>query len=177
MNFFKKLFGTTNEQSFNIPTDVTNTDPERTIFDFFQIDLKNIPDESFIVGEIGETPKGDSVQNFRKSLNYKECGIFDTIEIKVIGGEKKNVFFKSFNPDRINYDALKKLIDELYLIHGNDGENKGNFNNKDKSDYMDKEFNGMMFGRFWVDLKKYSYPIRIHRDDNEVCLSIFILDK
>ena len=129
MSFFKKLFGTgDNKENTSEQTPTNSNIPKRTIFDFFQIDLKNIPDDSFIAGEVEENTSGQTVQNFRKSLNYKECGLFDTIEVKVIDGTNKNVFFKSFNPDRINLDALKKLIDELYLIHGNDGDNKGKFN-------------------------------------------------
>jgi hypothetical protein len=176
MSFFKKLFGTTNEQSSNIQTNVTNTNPKRTIFDFFQIDIKNIPDESFIAGEIEENTSGQSVQNFRKTLSYKECGIFDTIEVKVIGGENKNVFLKSFNPDSLNFDNLKKLIDDLYLIHGNDSSDKGKFTNKDKEDYRDSNFY-MLFGRSWTDYPKYKYPVSIDRDEDEVSISIWGVDK
>ena len=177
MSFFKKLFGTgDNKENTSEQTPTNSNNPKRTIFDFFQIDLKNIPDDSFIAGEVEENTSGQTVQNFRKSLNYKECGLFDTIEVKVIDGTNKNVFFKSFNPDRINLDALKKLIDELYLIHGNDGDNKGKFNNKDKADYLDTEFY-MLFGRNWTDYPKYKYPVTVSRDEDEVSISIWGIDK
>ena len=167
MSFFKKLFRTGDNKENN---------PKKTIFDFFQIDLKNIPNDSFIAAEVEENTMGQTVQNFRKSLNYKECGLFDTIEVKVIDGTNKNVFLKSFNPDRINFDALKKLIDELYLIHGNDEDNKGKFNSKDKADYLDTEFY-MLFGRMWFDSTKYKYPVYVSRDEDEVSISIFGIDK
>jgi hypothetical protein len=167
MSFFKKLFRTGDNKENN---------PKKTIFDFFQIDLKNIPNDSFIAAEVEENTMGQTVQNFRKSLNYKECGLFDTIEVKVIDGTNKNVFLKSFNPDRINFDALKKLIDELYLIHGNDEDNKGKFNSKDKADYLDTEFY-MLFGRMWFDSTKYKYPVHVSRDEDEVSISIFGIDK
>jgi hypothetical protein len=167
MSFFKKLFRTGDNKENN---------PKKTIFDFFQIDLKNIPNDSFIAAEVEENTMGQTVQNFRKSLNYKECGLFDTIEVKVIDGTNKNVFLKSFNPDRINFDALKKLIDELYLIHGNDEDNKGKFNSKDKADYLDTEFY-MLFGRKWFDSTKYKYPVHVSRDEDEVSISIFGIDK
>lgn len=177
MSLFKKLFGTgDNKENTSEQTSTNSNNPKRTIFDFFQIDLKNIPDDSFIAGEVEENTSGQSVQNFRKSLNYKECGLFDTIEVKVIDGTNKNVFLKSFNPDRINFDALKKLIDELYLIHGNDGDNKGKFNNKDKADYLDTEFY-MLFGRNWTDYPKYKYPVTVSRDEDEVSISIWGIDK
>jgi len=177
MSFFKKLFGTgDNKQTTSEQEQTISDNPKRTIFDFFQIDLKNVPDDSFIAGEIEENTSEQTVQNFRKSLNYKECGLFDTVEVKVIDGTNKNIFFKSFNPDRINFDALKKLIDELYLIHGKDGDNKGKFNSKDKTDFLDTEYY-MLFGRNWTDFPKYKYPVSVSRDEDEVSISIWGIDK
>ena len=157
------------------PTNLPPT-PKRTIFDFFQIDIKTIPDDSFITGEIEENTTGDKVQNFRKSLDYKECGIFDTIEVKLIGNEGKNVFLKFFEPERVNFAKLKSLIDDLYLIYGNDSNDKGKFTNKDKEEYNDPEFY-MLFGRSWTDYPKYKYPISIERDENEISISIFGVNK
>ncbi len=177
MSFLKKLFGTNENKTkpSNQPTNLTPT-LKRTIFDFFQIDIKNIPDDSFIAAEIEENTTGDKVQNFRKSLDYKECGIFDTIEVKLIGDEGKNVFLKSFNPERVDFNKLKSLIDDLYLIHGNDSEDKGKFTNKDKEDYKDSEFY-MLFGRSWTDYPKYKYPVRVSRDEDEISISIWGVDK
>jgi hypothetical protein len=176
MSFLKKLFGTSeNESKPSIqPTNLTPT-PKRTIFDFFQIDIKCIPDDSFIAGEIEENITGERVQNFRKSLNYKECGIFDTIEVKLIGDEGKNVFLKSFNPERVDFNKLRSLIDDLYLIHGNDSEDKGKFSNKDKKDYKDSEYY-MLFGRSWTDFPKYKYPVSINRDEDELSIAIYGVD-
>ncbi len=177
MSFLKKLFGTSdNETNPNNQQAKLTSEPKRTIFDFFQIDIKNIPDDSFIAGEIEENTSGEKVQNFRKSLDYKECGIFDTIEVKLIGDEGKNVFLKSFNPERVNFDKLKSLIDDLYLIHGNDSSDKGKFTNKDKEEYKDPEFN-MLFGRSWTDYPKYKYPVSVSRDEDEISISIWGVDK
>ena len=177
MSFLKKLFGTSENETtpINQPAKLTS-EPKRTIFDFFQVDIRNIPDESFIKGEIEENTSGDKVQNFRKTLDYKECGIFDTIEVKLIGDECKNVFLKSFNPERVNFDKLKSLIDDLYLIHGNDSSDKGKFTYKDKEDYKDPEFN-ILFGRSWLDYPKYKYPVSIDRDEDEISISIWGVDK
>lgn len=177
MSFFKKLFATGDKNNFTTEQEQpTSNNPKRTIFDFFEIDLRNTPDESFIAGEIEENVSGQPVQNFRKTLDYKECGIFDTIEVKVIDGTNKNVFFKSFNPERINFESLKRLIDDLYLIHGNDGNNKGKFNNKDRTDYFDAVLY-ILFGRDWTDYPKYKYPVSVSRDDEEVSISIWGIDK
>lgn len=177
MSFFKKLFGSgENKETISEQSKPNLSSSKRTIFDFFQIDLNNVPDESFIAGEVEKNTSGQTVQSFRKSLNYKECELFDTIEVKVIYGATKNVFFKSFNPDKINFDALKNLIDELYLIHGNDGDNKGKFNSKDKADFIDTEFY-MLFGRNWTDYPKYKYPVSVSRDKDEVSISIWGIGK
>jgi len=180
MSIFKKIFGGENKETKNIEIKKQNTTQElktkRSIFDFFEIDLKTIPDGSFIEAEVETNESGQTVQNFRKTISYKECGIFDTIEVKVIDGNNKNVFLKSFNPSRIKIDNLKKLIDDLYLIHGNDSEDKGKFTNKDLEDYRDTEFY-MLFGRSWTDYPKYKYPVAVSRDEDEVSISIWGIDK
>lgn len=177
MSFFKKLLGTGDKnESTSDQTQTYSNNPKKKIFDFFQIDLKNIPDDSFISGEIEVNTSGQTVETFRKLLNYKECGLFDIIAVKVIDGTNKNVFFKSLNPDRINMEALKNLIDDLYLIQGNDDDNKDKFNSKDKIDYFDTEF-FMLFGRSWMDFPKYKYPISLSRDEDEVSISIWGIDK
>lgn len=145
---------------------------KRTIFDFFQIDLKNIPDNSFIEAEVEIGGSGESVQNFRKSLDYRECGIFDTVEIKVIGESGKNIIFKSFQPDNINVNNLQKLIDDLYSIYGNDSDDKGKFTNNDKEEYQNAQAH-IFFGRSWMDFPKYKYPVSITRDGNEVSITIW----
>jgi hypothetical protein len=177
MSFLKFFFGKSENETFpsKQPNNFT-TAPKRTIFDFFQIDIKNIPDDSFIEGEIEDNTSGEKVQNFRKTLDYKECGIFDTIEVKLIGNDGKNVFLKSFNPESVNFDKLKSLIDDLYLIHGNDSEDKGKFTIKDKEAYKDPVFY-MLFGRSWTDYPKYRYPVSVGRDEDEISISIWGVDK
>jgi hypothetical protein len=180
MSFLKKLFGVDSVKP--VPTETKNQNiihevkVKRSIFDFFEIDLKNIPDESFIEGEVEINESGQTVQNFRKNLSYKECGIFDTIEVKIIDGTGKNVFFRLFSPDRVKFDNLKKLIDELYLIYGRDSDDKGKFVNQDMVDYKDTEF-FMLFGRSWSDYPKYKYPVRVDRDEDVVSISIWGIDK
>ena len=176
MNFIKKLFGTNSSNSASTQVNaITTTNPERTIFDIFEIDIKNIPDETFVEGETEDNASAQEVQNFRKSLNYKEFGIFDTVEVKVIVGTNKNVFFKSSHPDQVNFNDLKNLIDKLYLIHGNDIDGKGKFTIKDKEDYNDIEFY-MLFGRSWTDFPKYKYPVSVTRDEEYLSIAIWGVD-
>lgn len=181
MSFFKKLFGGGNDnekkpadqynQQTNEPSKV-----KRTIFDFFQLDLKNIPDDSFIEAEVETNTSGVTVQNFRKTLSYKECDIFDTVEVKVIGGKSKNVFLKTFQPESVKMDNLRKLIDDLYLIHGNDSGDKGKFTNENIDYYRSTNFY-MLFGRSWTDYPKHKYPVSVDRDEAVVSISIWGIDK
>ena len=186
MSFFKKLFGGENENltkqtvqdnQQDKPKVVEQPKIKRTIFDFFQIELKDIPDDSFVAAEVVTNISGEECQNFRKTLNYKECGIFDTVEVIVIGGKKnKNVFFKSFEPASMKMDYMKKLIDDLYLIHGNDSMDKGKFTNKDIEDYRSSDLY-MLFGRSWTDYPKYKFPVSVGRDEDEVSISIWGVGK
>ncbi|MDZ4203423.1 MAG: hypothetical protein U1C46_01275 [Bacteroidales bacterium] len=182
MSFFKKLFGGESENRSK-PTVQHNQQDKtkvveqpksnRTIFDFFLIDLKSIPDDSFVAAGIETNVSGEQFQRFRKKLDYKECGIFDTVEVIVIGEKKnKNIIFTSFEPSRMKMDYMKKLIDDLYLIHGKDSMKKGKFTNKDIEDFRSKDYY-MLFGRDWTGYPKHKFPVSIGRDKFEVSITIW----
>ena len=145
---------------------------KKTIFEFFQVDLNSIPDETFVKAETIENESSNIVEVFRKNISYKECGLFDTIEIRLIDKKCKNFSFKNYNLNTIQIDKIKILIDELYLIYGNDSSNKGKFNNKDIEEYNDKDFY-MLFGRSWSDYEKNKFPVAINRDENELEIAIW----
>lgn len=64
----------------------------KTISDFFNAKLESIPDDSFIEGNPEINTSGQTINNFRKTLLYLECNLFDTIEIKQFEGGMKNIF-------------------------------------------------------------------------------------
>jgi hypothetical protein len=180
MGIFKTLFGS-KEVNSTPPVSkqevVLQSKPRRTIFDFFEMDLKNIPDDSFIAGAIEVNTSGEQCQRFRKTLAYKECGIFDTVEVIVIGETKNvNVFFKSFQTSSIKMESLRKLIDELYLIYGDDSMDKGKFTDEDIENYHSSDFY-MLFGRSWTDYPKHEYPVSVGRDEDEASISIWGVSK
>lgn len=183
MGLLKKLFGGKKESQSTLTSQDISIDRmkvelpkiKRNIYDFFEIDLKNVPDETFIKAEVGTNTCGQTVENYRKTLDYKECGIFDTIEIKVIAGKSKNVSLKSFEPEKVKMDYLKKLIDDLYLIHGYDRRNRGKFTNSDIEYYHSNDFY-MLFGRTWDIFSKYEFPVTVGRDKDEVSISIWGVD-
>ncbi|MEO8085373.1 MAG: hypothetical protein ABI763_01060 [Bacteroidota bacterium] len=180
MGFLKTLFG---GKEIKSPQPVlkqameVQSNTKRTIFEFFQIDLKSIPDDTFIPGSKELNTSGEECQTFRKTLPYKECGIFDTVEVIVIGESKNvNVFFKSFQPSNVKMDIIRKLIDELYLIYGIDSMDKGKFTDEDIENYHSNDFY-MLFGRSWTDYPKHQHPVSIGRDEGDITLSIWGVNK
>ena len=146
------------------------------IADFFTIDLKNIPDETFIEIDKDLNVSGTKVKTFEKKLTYKECGIFDTIEARVIGEGNVNVSFRNHKPNNVNMGKIKELINGIYSLYGADDSNNGKFNNKDISEYNDAQFN-MLFGRRWNEYPKYKNPVAIQRDDENVEIAIWSANK
>ena len=98
------------------------------------------------------------------------------LKIRLIGGTNKNISFKSFDLRSVKMDALKKLIDDLYLIYGNDSSNKGKFTTKDQQEFNDTDFY-LLFGRNWGEYPKYKYPVSIGRDENGIYISIWGVGK
>lgn len=167
MNFFKKLFS----EETKTKVEPINTKMKKTIFDFFEVDLNIIPDETFIKAETIENVSGNIVEVFRKNISYKECDLFDTIEIRLIDNKCKNFSFKNYNLSTIKMDKIKVLIDDLYLIYGNDSSNKGKFTSKDIQEYNDKEFY-TLFGRSWHSPEN-KLPVAISKEENEFEITIW----
>ncbi len=167
MGIFGKLFGgnTKNE----------NKSSNNEIADFFKIDLKNLPDGTFSELKT-DGDFTDEVKTYRKQLQYKECGIFDVVEVRVVGKDSINVSFLNYNPDEINMGKMKELINGIYKLYGNDDNKKGKFNNQDISEYKDDEFN-MLFGRRWNDFPKYKNAVAVQRDEDQVELAIWNANK
>jgi 5-methylcytosine-specific restriction endonuclease McrBC regulatory subunit McrC len=146
----------------------------KNIHDFFIIKLDSIPDSNFIEGNSEINSSGDTIKNFRKSLSYLECNIFDTIEIKQFEGGTKNIFFKNHELDNVDMTEVQKIVDELYLVYGQDDNHKGKFNSKDKEDYLSNDFYSL-FGRAWAQENKIKTPIdlSIDRDLGTITLGIW----
>ncbi|MBS1988101.1 hypothetical protein JST56_03855 [Candidatus Dependentiae bacterium] len=66
--------------------------------------------------------------------------MFDTIEIKQFEDGTKNIFFKNHQLDEVKLADVQKLVDDLYLVYGQDDNYKGKFNSKDKEDYLSNDF-------------------------------------
>ncbi len=146
----------------------------KNIRDFFSSKLDFMPDESFVEGNSEINSAGQTVNNFRKTLHFLECNLFDTIEIKQFEDRTKNIFFKNYQIDSINITSVQKLVDDLYLVYGEDDNHKGKFNTKDRNDFLSDDFY-TLFGRYWGTEGKIKTPIdlSIDRDLNSITLSIW----
>ena len=115
---------------------------------------------------------GQIVRTYEKQLTYKECGIFDFIEVKVIGDDSINVFFQNINLNQIDMKKMKILINGIYEIYGADDSDRGKFENKEITEFKDPSFD-YLWGRFWGEYPKYKYPIQIGKDEEKVQLAIW----
>jgi DNA-directed RNA polymerase subunit H (RpoH/RPB5) len=176
MNYLKKLLsGLTSKPNSNEQgLEANEGKPKKTIFDFFTIDLKALPDENFVQAEEIENESGQIVQIYRRSLTKKECGIFDTVEVRIIGGIDINISFIAFDIRTVNRSALKMLVDDLYLIYGNDASDKGKFTAQDQEDFSDPEFYSPVI-RNWGN--KNSYPVILSREESSIELAIWGINK
>jgi len=145
---------------------------KNSIFDFFTIDLFSIPDQSYLLAEQTTNAASEPLDVYRKNLEYKECGLFDNIEIFVINHTSKNIFFRNFDTLNVNFKLIENLINDLFLIYGLDSSNKGKFNTSDINDFNSGELS-ILFGRNWTDYPKFKYPISIGREENFFQLTIW----
>lgn len=76
MGIFKNIFGTSEQ-----PGQPTPIQSNRTILDLIKMDCKSLPDDTFKVYQKKITDSGTLIVTYRKELPYKECGIFDIIEV------------------------------------------------------------------------------------------------
>jgi len=172
MGLFDKILGKENNNSSQTSSDSENKE-KKTIFDFFKINLLELPNDSFVEGESELNTVGEPIKHYRTSLSYLECNLFDTIEIIKFQNNSFNIFFKYYNLSKVKIDNVKKLIDSLYLIYGVDENDKGKFTDNDINDFHSEDFY-MLFGRRWSD-GKYKYPaaVEIDRDSDVIIFSIW----
>ena len=144
----------------------------KSLSDILTIDFKNSPDDSYTKGESEENESGDLLTNYRKNLNPKELGLFDSLEIKVFENKgNKNFVFKGYDFRKSDISKVKQLVDNLFLIYGEDGSDLGKFKTEDDSNLRSEYWTG----RMWTD-EKHETPLMVSYD-SEVGLSLTIWTK
>jgi len=81
MKFLKRLLGSKQPTSTTPKLDSFQSNPKRTLNDFFKVDLSNIPDDTFIKEQDEITPDGSTIEHYQKKLDYLECGLFNIIDL------------------------------------------------------------------------------------------------
>ncbi|TCC92415.1 DUF4297 domain-containing protein [Pedobacter frigiditerrae] len=134
-----------------------------SVLDLFNINFNNIPDNSFIKGKSETNSDGTQLTNYRKKINFKECGLFDSIHIKYFSEKKYNITFESSIINFNTIAALKHLIGRLYKIYGIDDIGTGIFTTSEGLDILAGRH---WTGRMWLDIKSDTGLV-------EIMLSIF----
>ncbi|MDR1919005.1 MAG: 3'-5' exonuclease [Tannerellaceae bacterium] len=147
-----------------------------TIYDLFQIDLKNIPDDSF--DYLGEEDIGGAtiVKKYRKIFDFKVYGIFDIVTVTMgVSAQFKNVNFKSNEPDHILSEDIGTLIYDLYRIYGVDDRGKRQATYKDMKAYGNPNaFHS--WGRDWTS-SKHKVGARFGREEDEIYLNLWDVEQ
>jgi len=172
MGIFNRIFRNDTESK---PQTVSfaDTKVKESIYDFFKINLEELPNDTFVESETILSKTGESIQHFQASIDYLECDIFDTIEIHKFQNGSMNISFKYYNLSKVKINDVIKLINSLYLIYGDDDSNKGKFTDNDLNDFNSDE-SSIFFGRYWTN-DKYEIPvfINIDRESSSISLSLW----
>jgi hypothetical protein len=175
MQLLRRLFGPVHRNACTIKEGHGGSLPATSVLDIFGEDLRHIRISTFNEGKSEVEANGDIVRNYYKELPSKEYDLFDTMQVKLMGASI-NVVFKSCDPRIKETAGIKKIIDSLYDLYGDDSTGKGRYNADDAADYRDKHFD-VFFGRDWMDYSRYPYPVAIRRSARETFVSIWGLSR
>lgn len=174
MQLFRKIFNpfARPEQSYPIVLqEETVATSGKTLTSMFRLDLNHLPLQDFNEGKIEVNANGEFIQTYFKALDYKECGIFDRVQVKLTDNKSINIIFRCSEPELVDDNKLHKVIDDLYSIYGQ-GNNSSELYSTPVSNNPDQQFY-ILFGRDWMDYPKYKYPVSLRRYTKDVFISIW----
>lgn len=121
-----------------------------SIIDLIDFDLRSLPDEYSVLES-----EEDGAKHYVRPLPNKLFGIFDSLTTIVTKSGTMNFIFRAERRD-IRQDQIEKLVNTVYVMHGNDSMGNGVFSQKDIDDLeMD------LFDRRWHDVRT---PVAIYTD-------------
>jgi hypothetical protein len=164
MGIFKNIIGNSSTEGETQKTDKAI----KTVPDLFIKDIQNIQYDTYVGGNTEKDSVGKEIKLYRKILDYRECGIFDTVEVVYLSPMVHNVNFSNHNWNR-DIRPLQKLIDNLYLLLGDDYSKEGRFNTDDKLKLTNKNF---WAGRMWSG--PWSPMLSLDDTDNKDIISLSI---
>jgi hypothetical protein len=113
---------------------------------YFSFSFCDVPDESFTSSKEMNTG-GSELTMYRKALDKKELGMFDTVEVIMDSALKKSIILKTTEPNWVNCSRVMKLVDHIYSFLGEDDENKGKWNCEDQVHFESEIF----WARYWLE--------------------------
>ncbi len=125
--------------------------PRVTVLNVIDIDLSIFPDETF---EVLPEEINEGGTKIFKSIGYfsehELLNLFSTLTIITFENTTgKNYVFGCDFDDEFKISAMKKLVNEIAEIYGNDDTGLGKFTSQDTEDIE----NDMWSGRLWCDDK------------------------
>jgi len=140
--------------------------PKKTLFEALNIDLNNLPDETFKIDRI-HSDYG-KVHHIKLDPENKYFGIFSWTTVIVFDRPGKNIIFSCMPHEFDKYD-LPPLIEKIHSIYGKDDDGKGIYSRQDSDEIIDE----IWLGRSWTD-NKYPIPCSIIYDiDQGLSLTIW----
>jgi|GEM_PF-1503457 hypothetical protein len=172
IRLLKKIFVPGNIDSDGQELLTSSGDDGDGIYNLFATNIARLPLSTFTQKHSEVTPGGELVNTYTRDLEYKECRIFDSLTLKVIGGSNTNVIFRNQEPERVDMLHLRTLVNNLYSIYGPDSGGKGLFSEEDEQAYNDSRFYAL-FGRNWLEYPRFRHPVILRRTDTEISLSVW----
>jgi hypothetical protein len=120
--------------------------PVQNFNGYFSFRFEDVPDDSFtLTKEL--IHEGIELSVYRKTVDKKELGIFDNIEVTLSPANTKNINLKTTKTNWVHWIKLKRLVDHIYLFLGEDDENRGKWDDEDKAQFE----NGIFWSRYWLE--------------------------
>jgi hypothetical protein len=114
--------------------------------DYFSFRFCAVPDESFTPSKEMNS-EGNELTMYRKALDKKELGIFDTIEVIMDSTLTKSIILKTTETNWENCSRIMKLVDHIYSFLGVDDEDKGKWDCVDQVHFESEIF----WARYWLE--------------------------
>ena len=161
-----------NLEQVNKELQVAMTDNVTSVIDFFKIDFKSVPDQTFTKTSTEKNSAGNTIVNYRKKLDYKECGLFDAILLKQFDNDDYNIIFVANDITHKTVAALKQLTDQLYRIYGIDDLGNDLFATTEGFDLLAGR---MWTGRMWFNTEKHDKlpDLLLSKEGGKIELTLF----
>lgn len=145
------------------------------ILKLFQTDIQKSPDKTFSKPLIEKNALGETIETYIKKLEYPESNIFTYAVVyikKGKSGKSKTVVFETRENNALRTDDIKKLVDNIYYIYGEDTNGKGLLKAEEFNAFK-KSGSYARFQRSWGEnRKRYYYPLYINNLGNKLSLRI-----